>query len=46
MATALNAGQGPGMTQSEWHDYERLDFVVDGHQRERPLRVTGGDADL
>ena len=30
MATALNAGQGPGMTQSEWHDYERLDFVVDG----------------
>jgi pimeloyl-ACP methyl ester carboxylesterase len=30
MASTLNAGQGPGMTQSEWHDYERLDFVVAG----------------
>jgi pimeloyl-ACP methyl ester carboxylesterase len=30
--TPLNspAGQSPGMTQSEWHDYERLDFVVAG----------------
>lgn len=26
----LHAGQGPGMTQSEWHGYERLDFVVAG----------------
>ena len=26
----LNAGQGPGMTQTEWHGYERLDFVVAG----------------
>lgn len=24
------AGHGPGMTQSEWHGYERSDFVVDG----------------
>lgn len=26
----LHAGQGPGMTQTEWHGYERLDFVVAG----------------
>jgi pimeloyl-ACP methyl ester carboxylesterase len=36
IATALTAapqqrvGHGPGMTQSEWHGYERLDFVVAG----------------
>ncbi len=26
----LFAAQGPGVTQSEWHGYERLDFVVAG----------------
>lgn len=30
MTTPLQAGQGPGMTQSEWHGYERLDFIVAG----------------
>jgi pimeloyl-ACP methyl ester carboxylesterase len=31
MTIPLSAGQqGPGMTQSEWHGYERLDFVVAG----------------
>ncbi len=26
----LRAAQGPGVTQTEWHGYERLDFVVAG----------------
>ena len=30
LATELFAAQGPGVTQSEWHGYERLDFVVAG----------------
>jgi len=31
MTLPLNAArQGPGLTQSEWHGYERLDFVVAG----------------
>jgi pimeloyl-ACP methyl ester carboxylesterase len=30
MASPLRSGQGPGVTQSEWLDYERLDFVVAG----------------
>lgn len=30
MPARSTANHGPGMTQSEWHGYERLDFVVDG----------------
>lgn len=30
MASPLLDGQGPGVTQSEWQGYERLDFVVAG----------------
>ena len=30
LALGLFAAQGPGVTQSEWHGYERLDFVVAG----------------
>lgn len=30
MAAKLPAGQQDGITQSEWHGYERLDFVVAG----------------
>ena len=30
MTARSTANHGPGMTQSEWHGYERLDFVVDG----------------
>lgn len=26
----LRAAQAPGITQTEWHGYERLDFVVEG----------------
>ena len=30
MTARSTANHGPGMTQSEWHGYERLDFVVAG----------------
>ncbi|MCF7762008.1 MAG: alpha/beta hydrolase, partial [Cephaloticoccus sp.] len=30
MSASSTPGQSPGFTQSEWHDYERLDFVVAG----------------
>ncbi len=30
MTATLSAGQQDGVTQSEWHGYERLDFVVAG----------------
>jgi hypothetical protein len=30
MTSRSTTNHGPGMTQSEWHGYERLDFVVDG----------------
>jgi pimeloyl-ACP methyl ester carboxylesterase len=30
MTSPLRAAQGPGVTHSEWHGYDRLDFVVAG----------------
>lgn len=30
MTATIRAGQQDGITQSEWHEYERLDFVVAG----------------